>query len=135
MIKKVMVLKGGFSAEREVSLVTGKCVAKALKEQGYDVEEYDLTKGFEFVDALKKFKPDAVFNALHGNWGEDGEIQGMLDILQVPYTHSGLEASLLGMNKSLTKEICKQAGIKVPQGEKMTFKELKTKGTKLSMPY
>lgn len=135
MSKKVLVLMGGFSAEREVSLVTGKCVAKALKEGGYEVIEHDLQNGFELAEVLKKEKPDVVFNALHGNWGEDGEIQGFLDVLQIPYTHSGLRASLLGMDKALTKELCLQNGIKVPQGEKMTFKKFKEKGTFLKLPY
>ena len=102
MAKKVLVLMGGFSAEREVSLTTGKCVCAALKKAGYEVVSHDLQNGFELVETLKKEKPDVVFNALHGNWGEDGEIQGFLDVLQVPYTHSGLKASVLGMDKSLT---------------------------------
>lgn len=135
MSKKVLVLMGGFSAEREVSLVTGKCVCEALKSSDYEVIAHDLQNGFELVDVLKKEKPDVVFNALHGNWGEDGEIQGFLDVLQIPYTHSGLRASLLGMDKALTKELASQNGIKVPAGEKMTFKIFREKGTSVKMPY
>ena len=135
MAKKVLVLMGGFSAEREVSLTTGKCVCAALKKAGYEVVSHDLQNGFELVETLKKEKPDVVFNALHGNWGEDGEIQGFLDVLQVPYTHSGLKASVLGMDKSLTKELASENGIKVPQGEKMTFRKFKAEGTFLKMPY
>ncbi len=135
MSKKVLVLMGGFSAERDVSLVTGKNVAQALRNRNYDVVEHDLTYGFGLVKVLETEKPDVVFNALHGNFGEDGEIQGFLDILQIPYTHSGMEASLLGMDKYLTKEICRQNGIRVPNGEKMTFREFKKRGTFLSMPY
>lgn len=135
MSKKVLVLMGGFSAEREVSLVTGKCVCEALKSSDYEVIAHDLQNGFELVDVLKKEKPDVVFNALHGNWGEDGEIQGFLDVLQIPYTHSGLKASLMGMDKALTKGLAAQNGIKVPAGEKTTFREFKKKGTFLKMPY
>ena len=135
MAKKVLVLAGGFSAEREVSLVTGKCVCEALKKAGYEVFFHDWQNGFELVEVLKKEKPDVVFNALHGNWGEDGEIQGFLDVLQIPYTHSGLRASLLGMDKSLTKIIAEQNGVPVAQGEKMTFAQFKAKGTKLDFPY
>ena len=93
MSKKVLVLSGGFSAEREVSLVSGQGVAEALKNGGYEVVCHDLKDTAEFIRALDAEKPDVVFNALHGNWGEDGEIQALLDILQVPYTHSGMLAS------------------------------------------
>ena len=106
MQKKVLVLKGGFSAEREVSLVTGKNVASALKNKDYNVIEYDLQNGFDFVEVLKKYKPDVVFNALHGNFGEDGEIQGFLDVLQIPYTHSGVKSS-----------VYPQAAERLPPGE------------------
>lgn len=135
MAKKVLVLMGGFSAERDVSLVTGKCVAEALLKRDYEVVTHDLTNGFEFVEVLKKEKPDVVFNALHGNFGEDGEIQGFLDVLQIPYTHSGLKASAIGMDKYLTKEIAKKFGINVPKGEMMTFAKFKRQGTYLPFPY
>ena len=135
MSKKVLVVMGGFSAEREVSLVSGKGVAEALKSKGYNVVCHDLTNGFDFVDVLKKEKPDVVFNALHGNFGEDGEIQGLLDVLQVPYTHSGLKASALGMDKNLTKVVAEQNGIMIAPSEKMTFAEFKAKGTTIKMPY
>jgi len=135
MVKKVLVLMGGFSSERDVSLVTGKAVADALLKSNYNVILYDLTNGFEFVEILKKEKPDVVFNALHGNFGEDGEIQGFLDILQIPYTHSGLKTSVLGMDKYLTKDIAEKCGIKVPKGEKMTFAKFKWQGTSLDFPY
>ena len=134
MAKKVLVLMGGFSAERDVSLVTGKCVAVALLKRDYEVVTHDLTNGFEFVEVLKKEKPDVVFNALHGNFGEDGEIQGFLDVLQIPYTHSGLKASAIGMDKYLTKEIAKKFGINVTKGEMMTFAKFKRQGTYLPFP-
>lgn len=112
-MKKVMVVMGGFSSERDVSLVTGNEVAKALKKSGYETIEYDLTNGHDFASALAIHKPDIVFNALHGNFGEDGSIQGFLDIMQIPYTHSNLETSAIGMDKSLTKKIAEKEGIKV----------------------
>lgn len=135
MSKKVLVLMGGFSAERDISLITGKGVAKALKKKNYNVVCYDLKNGFKFVEKLKKEKPDVVFNALHGNFGEDGEIQGMLDVLQIPYTHSGLKTSILGMDKNLTKFIAAQNGIPIADSEKMTFADFKKKGTKIKIPY
>ena len=105
MAKKVLVLTGGFSAERDVSISAGADVVKALKNKGYDVVEHDLTDAWKLVAVLKKEKPDVVFNGLYGNWGEDGAIQGMLDLLQIPYTHSGLRASAIGMDKFVTKMI------------------------------
>ena len=135
MAKKVLVLAGGFSAEREVSLVTGKCVCEALKKAGYEVIFYDWRNGFELVEVLKKERPDVVFNALHGNWGEDGEIQGFLDVLQIPYTHSGMRASMLGMDKELTKYIAKTCGIKVAQSQKMTARQFLDNGADIAMPY
>ncbi len=135
MPKKILVLSGGFSAEREVSAVSGKGVAQALRECGYDVVEHDLTSAYKLLEALQAEKPDAVFNALHGNWGEDGEIQGFLDMLQIPYTHSGLAASFLGMNKLLTKEICRLNGIKTADYQTLTYGEFKKRGTGMDFPY
>ncbi|MBR2299284.1 MAG: D-alanine--D-alanine ligase [Alphaproteobacteria bacterium] len=134
-MKKVVVVKGGFSSERDVSLVSGAKIAEALRSKGYEVIEHDLTDGWVFCNVLQKEKPDVVFNALHGNWGEDGEIQGFLDVLQIPYTHSSMKASLLGMNKELTKEIAFKNGIKTAPYEKMTFKQFQKYGTKIEMPY
>ena len=135
MSKKVLVLMGGFSAEREVSLVTGKGVAEALKKKNYEVVCYDLRDGFAFVEVLKKEKPDVVFNALHGNFGEDGEVQGMLDILQIPYTHSGLKSSALGMDKNLTKMVAQQCGIKTAFSQKMTFANFRAGKNNIEIPY
>ncbi len=134
-MKKVLVLMGGFSAEREVSLVSGKNIAEALVKKGYEVVEHDLTDGRKFARVLEKEKPDVVFNALHGNWGEDGEIQGFLDVLQIPYTHSSMKASLLGMNKVLTKEIALKNGINTADYEVLTFKEFLQNGTRIKIPY
>ena len=126
---------GGFSHEREVSLVSGKGVAEALRQKNFEVVEFDLKNGWELVDVLKKEKPDVVFNALHGNWGEDGEVQGLLDMLQIPYTHSGVKASLLGMDKNITKNIAKSCGITVALSEKLKVKDFWNNGTVVSMPY
>ena len=84
---------GGFSSEREVSLQSGKSIAAALKNKGYEVHTHDLTDTQKLIKALNTHKPDVVFNALHGNWGEDGTIPALLDLLQIPYTHSGMTAS------------------------------------------
>ena len=135
MSEKILVLSGGFSAEREVSLVSGKGAAEALRECGYEVVEHDLTSTAEFLKVLREQKPAAVFNALHGNWGEDGEIQGFLDMLQIPYTHSGLAASFLGMNKLLTKEICRLNGIKTADYQTLTYAEFKKRGAGMDYPY
>lgn len=135
MPEKILVLSGGFSAEREVSAVSGKGVAQALRECGYDVVEHNLTSAYGLLEALQAEKPDAVFNALHGNWGEDGEIQGFLDMLQIPYTHSGLAASFLGMNKLLTKEICRLNGIKTADYRALTYGEFKKRGAGMDFPY
>ena len=135
MSKKVLVVKGGFSAERDVSLVSGQGIADALRTEGYEIKEYDLQNVSDFLDVLRSFQPDVVFNALHGNWGEDGEIQGLLDMLQIPYTHSGLKASAVGMDKQLTKLVCRSLGIKTPNGEKTTYRDFKSVGTKVAMPY
>lgn len=134
-MKKVLVVKGGFSSEREVSLVGGAKIAEALRTKGYNVVEHDLINGKAFCEVLKQEEPDAVFNALHGNWGEDGEIQGFLDVLQIPYTHSSMKASLLGMNKVLTKEIAQKNNIKTADYEVLTFKEFIERGTRIKIPY
>ncbi len=135
MSKKVLVLMGGFSHEREVSLISGKGVTEALRQKGFDVIEHDLQNGWDFFDVLKQEKPDVVFNALHGNWGEDGEIQGFLDVLQIPYTHSGMRASLFGMDKNITKNIAQSCGIKVALSEKIKVKDFWNNGTTIAMPY
>lgn len=135
MTKKVLVLSGGFSSEREVSLVSGKEIAGALRRSGYTVVEHDLISTEAFIDVLRAEKPDVVFNALHGNWGEDGAVQAFLDLMQIPYTYSGMEASHIGMNKMLTKEICAQNNIKTPKGALMTFARYKEIKADLRFPY
>lgn len=120
--KHVAVLKGGMSKEREVSLSTGKGVTKALKSLGYKVTEIDV--GHDIANKLSEVKPDIAFIALHGTYGEDGCIQGLLEIMQIPYTHSGVTASAIAMNKPLAKIIMKEAGIPSPKGKVFTAKKL-----------
>ena len=110
-VSRVAVIMGGPSAEREVSLSTGNACGNALREAGYDVVEVDA--GPDLPARLKEISPDVVFNALHGRWGEDGCVQGMLEWLRIPYTHSGVLASSLAMDKQRTKEIYRAAGLPV----------------------
>jgi D-alanine-D-alanine ligase len=135
MSKKVLLVYGGFSAERDVSINSKNDISEALKSRGYTVVEHDLTDTWAFVESLRRENPDVVYNGLYGNWGEDGEIQGLLDMLQIPYTHSSLKASMLGMDKSLTKIIAEQNGVKTPRGKMMTFAEYKKQKQKISLPY
>jgi D-alanine-D-alanine ligase len=111
---RIAVLKGGRSAEREVSLVSGRECAAALRQEGFDVVEIDA--GADLAQALLAAKPDVVFNALHGRWGEDGCVQGILEWLEIPYTHSGVLASALAMNKTRAKQIFAAAGLPVARG-------------------
>tara|TARA_B100001939_G_scaffold200279_1_gene172138 strand:- start:4474 stop:5388 length:915 start_codon:yes stop_codon:yes gene_type:complete len=122
MTKHVAVLKGGWSAEREVSLVSGAAVAKALRAGGYKVTEIDVEP--DIADVLADLKPDVVFNALHGRWGEDGCIQGILEILGLPYTHSGVTASAVAMDKILSKKLFRTVGIPCAEDRLVTREEL-----------
>lgn len=107
----IAVLMGGPSAEREVSLVSGRECAAALREAGYHTVEVDC--GPDLAARLAQVKPDVAFNALHGRWGEDGAVQGILEWLRIPYTHSGILASALAMDKARSKEAFAQAGLPV----------------------
>ena len=111
----VAVLMGGPSAEREVSLSTGRACAQALRVAGYEVVEVDagVQSGPDLAVRLAEMQPDVVFNALHGRWGEDGCVQGILEWLRLPYTHSGVLASALAMDKTRTKEVYRAAGLPV----------------------
>ena len=109
----VAVLLGGPSAEREVSLSSGRECAGALRDAGYEVTEIDA--GPDLVQRLVDLSPDVVFNALHGRWGEDGCVQGILEWLRIPYTHSGVLASALAMDKTRTKAVYAAAGIPVAE--------------------
>jgi D-alanine-D-alanine ligase len=118
----VAVIKGGWSAEREVSLVSGGAAAKALANRGYKVTEIDA--GRDLSRQLSELKPDVVFNALHGRWGEDGCIQGILEVLEIPYTHSGVMASAVAMNKPMAKRVCALAGVPVAEDKVVASKDL-----------
>ena len=104
---------GGISGERKISFISGKACSAALRKKGYKVKELDA-KG-DFVNKLRKLKPKAVFNALHGRYGEDGYVQSILEMLKLPYTHSGVASSFLAMDKELSRVLFKKKGIKVPK--------------------
>jgi D-alanine-D-alanine ligase len=110
----VAVLMGGISSEREVSLVSGEACSGALKRLGAKVSDVDA--GRDLAQVLTRLKPDACFNALHGSWGEDGCVQGILETLEIPYTHSGVLASALAMDKAKSKAVMAAAGVAVPGG-------------------
>ena len=114
MTKRVAVLLGGLSPERDVSLVSGRACAKALRTKGYDVVEIDASR--DLAQQLKDAAPDIVFNALHGEWGEDGMVQGVLEHFGKPYTHSGVLASALAMDKQKAKAVLRASGIPCPEG-------------------
>ncbi|WP_324751700.1 D-alanine--D-alanine ligase [Roseovarius sp. Pro17] len=108
---KVAVIMGGPSAERDVSLSSGRECAAALRDEGYDVVEVDA--GADLAVKLSEIAPDVVFNALHGRWGEDGCVQGLLEWLRIPYTHSGVLSSALAMDKEATKSAYRAIGLPV----------------------
>ena len=113
--KHVAVLLGGWSSERPVSLASGKECADGLEQAGYRVTRVDV--GRDIAEVLARLRPDVAFNALHGPFGEDGTIQGVLEILEIPYTHSGVLASALAMNKHKAKSVAAAAGIPVTEHE------------------
>jgi D-alanine-D-alanine ligase len=113
-MKHVAVLMGGWSAERPVSLNSGRGCADALEAIGYRVTRIDVDRSI--ADILARLRPDVAFNALHGRFGEDGTIQGVLEILRIPYTHSGVLASALAAQKDLAKVVLAAAGVPVPEG-------------------
>lgn len=114
MIKHVAVLMGGLSAEREVSLRSGAACARALEAEGFKVTALDV--GRDVAQKLEALRPDAALNALHGRYGEDGVIQGVLEMLAIPYTHSGVLASALAMQKDRAKDVLRAAGVPVAEG-------------------
>ncbi|MDF3023178.1 MAG: D-alanine--D-alanine ligase [Alphaproteobacteria bacterium] len=135
MAKTVAVLKGGWSSEREVSLSSGAECAKALRQKGYDVKEIDVKR--DLMDLVRQLSPapDAVFNALHGTWGEDGCVQGVLEIMGIPYTHSGPLASALAMNKQKAKEVLKPLGVPCPEGELLHIDDIRKGKVPFKQPY
>lgn len=120
----VAVLMGGWSKEREVSLVSGAAVATALKDTGFQVTEIDVHQDAAALLTQLYPIPDKVFNALHGRFGEDGCVQGFLNILGVPYTHSGVLASALAMDKPMSKRVFKEVGITVADHQILTREQL-----------
>ena len=134
MSRHVAVLMGGWSAEREVSLVSGAAVAKALKKTGYRVTPIDVQRDMGSLMTRLYPRPDAVFNALHGRYGEDGCVQGLLNILDIPYTHSGLLASALAMDKPMAKRLFAAAGIPVAE-HKIVRRDEVVQGDVMARPY
>jgi D-alanine-D-alanine ligase len=129
----VVVLMGGWSSEREVSLTSGRGVVEALRARGWsNVTPVDMDRNIAQV--LTAIRPDVVFNALHGTPGEDGTVQGMLDLMQIPYTHSGLETSVIAIDKELTKMVLVPHGIRMPRGEIVASESLYT-GDPMARPY
>ncbi|HLS58852.1 MAG TPA: D-alanine--D-alanine ligase [Paracoccaceae bacterium] len=129
---RIAVLKGGRSAEREVSLVSGRECAAALRGEGFDVVEIDA--GQDLPEVLSRARPDVVFNALHGRWGEDGCVQGILEWLGIPYTHSGVLASALAMDKARAKQVFAAADLPVAESL-LTSAEAARSGHPMSPPY
>jgi D-alanine-D-alanine ligase len=134
MIKRVTVLMGGASAEREVSLRSGAAAAQALEQAGYQVTTLDVGKDpADIATRIAQSKPDVVFNALHGRFGEDGCVQGILDLMEIPYTHSGVLASAAAMDKSFARQLFAQAGLPVAPG--LVIGKNQVKGDPLPRPY
>ncbi|MGN1063578.1 MAG: D-alanine--D-alanine ligase, partial [Alphaproteobacteria bacterium] len=134
-MRKVAVLMGGISSEREISLKSGQGVLQALNENGYSAFPVDLTHNVgEFVRILEREKPGVVFNALHGRYGEDGCVQGILNLMEIPYTHSGVLAASIAMNKSMTKKVAASIGLTVAP-ERMVKKKDVMAGGLMAYPY
>lgn len=129
---KVAVLMGGWSAEREVSLTSGAGIAAACRRLGHDVTEIDM--GRDVAARLAAAAPDVVFNALHGSPGEDGTVQGMLDLMGLRYTHSGLRTSAIAIDKVLTKAVLMPLGLRMPGGRVVASASLHD-GDPLPRPY
>lgn len=132
MPKHIAVLMGGWSAEREVSLRSGSVCAEALEGQGYKVTRVDVAR--DVAEVLARLKPDVAFNVLHGRPGEDGTVQGILEILRISYTHSGVLASALAMDKPAAKVAMAAAGVPVPEGRIVSRAEA-AKAHVLPRPY
>jgi D-alanine-D-alanine ligase len=132
--KTVAVLMGGWSSEREVSLSSGANVARALEDQGYTVRLTDIDRDMGAIMAALTPRPDVVFNALHGRYGEDGCIQGVLEVLGIPYTHSGVMASALAMNKPMAKKLFRDAGLPCAEGRVVRREEF-SRGEPMVRPF
>ena len=132
--KKVAVLMGGWSAERDVSLMTGNAIIYTLTKHGHDVITVDVTRNLETLISSLTPRPDVVLNALHGTGGEDGVIQGVLETLNIPYTHSGVRASAIGMDKVLSRYVFEAAGLLAPQWKIVPISDLE-KATDFAHPF
>lgn len=121
-MEHVAVVMGGWSAEREISLISGEAVASALERLGYRVSVIDADR--DVAAKIKEVGPDIIFNALHGRWGEDGCVQGVFEVLDIPYTHSGVMASAVAMNKPLAKRLFDREGIPAPEGKVVSAEAL-----------
>jgi len=128
----VAVLMGGWSAEREVSLSSGAGVADALESLGHKVTRIDMDRNLGIV--LNGLRPDVVFNALHGTPGEDGTVQGLMDLMGIPYTHSGLTTSVIAIDKELTKQQLVPNGVRMPTGQVVESERL-YEGDPMARPY
>jgi D-alanine-D-alanine ligase len=134
MRRDVVVLMGGWSAEREVSLASGKECAAALTEGGYKVRTIDVGRDLSALAAGLTPRPDAIFNALHGRGGEDGTVQGVLELLRIPYTHSGVLASAVAMDKPIAKAVFAAAGLPLAEG-RVVPRELLGRADPLPAPF
>jgi D-alanine-D-alanine ligase len=132
-MRHVAVLMGGWSAEREVSLVSGDAAVVALRSRGYRVSAIDV--GRDLPARLAELRPDVVYNALHGRYGEDGTVQGLLEIMGIPYSHSGLLASGLAMNKAMAKRLFVSVGLRCPESHLTTVEGLRRGEIPLPTPY
>lgn len=122
MSMHVALVMGGWSSEREISLISGGAVGEALDRLGYRVSVIDA--GRNLAAQIAEVGPDVIFNALHGRWGEDGCVQGLFEVLDIPYTHSGVMASAMAMNKPIAKQIFEREGIRCPAGAVVSSKSL-----------
>jgi D-alanine-D-alanine ligase len=134
MSRSVAVLMGGWTAEREVSLVSGRECAKALQDLGYYVREIDVTRDLGAMVKALDPRPEVVFNALHGRGGEDGTVQGVLEFLRVPYTHSGVLASAVAMDKPMARSVFAAAGLPLAEAKVVSRSELAA-GDVMARPY
>ncbi len=124
MKKRILIISGGISKEREISLDSGKQVANELKNNGYKVKICE--PDYNLIKEVKKFQPNIIFNALHGQFGEDGYIQSILENIGIPYTHSGVVASAKAMNKEISKKIFIKNNILTPKYIKYSFNKTKS---------
>jgi D-alanine-D-alanine ligase len=132
-MRHVAVLMGGWSAEREVSLVSGQAAVEALRSRGYRVSAIDV--GRDLPARLAELRPDVVYNALHGRFGEDGTVQGLLEIMGIPYSHSGVIASSLAMNKAMAKRMFASVGLRCPESQLTTVDALRDGDAPMAPPY